>query len=137
MYFQHFFKFIVSLKYYFIFLIYFFSILFSYTKFQSKQSNDIYEKNLEIILIFWNYIHYFDSKKSTSYNIYHFFEKINAKQILYQIEKRDLNSDNEKIQLKKIKPRVLLDNQIYKLKTLNFRSFAAPRRRQVAASLSH
>jgi hypothetical protein len=104
MYFQHFFKFIVSLKYYFIFLIYFFSILFSYTKFQSKQSNDIYEKNLEIILIFWNCIHYFDSKKSISYNIYHFFEKkINAKQILYQIEKRDLNSDNEKNTAKKNK----------------------------------
>jgi hypothetical protein len=104
MYFQHFFKFVVSLKYYFIFLIYFFSILFSYTKFQSKQSNDIYEKNMEIILIFWNCIHYFDSKKINIIQYLSFFwKKINAKQILYQIEKRDLNSDNEKNTAKKNK----------------------------------
>jgi hypothetical protein len=51
-----------------------------------------------------NYSDFFEisiQKKSISYNICHFFLKINTKQILYQIEKIGLNSDNEKIQQKK------------------------------------
>ena len=93
------------LKKYYSFKILIFKYIFLDSFFQYYFRIRNFNSNNQMMFMKIKYGNYFDFlklyslfrfKKSVSYNIYHFLNNINAKQILYQIEKRGLNSDNEK-----------------------------------------